>query len=446
MESAPTSGVHQERPRHRARRVWIIVGASVLALATVVAGTFTALAKTVTITVDGASRQVTTLSGTVGGALRTAGISLSQHDDIAPSPSSGIGDGSKIVLDRGKQITVTVDGAQRGLWTTATTVQDVLAAADVTVGQHDTVAPAASATIADGQTVLVERGRQVTLTLDGQVRTFWTTASTVGGALAQLGRSAGDLRLSADRSRPIPLNGLSVSATTLHTVHLVDGVAKARILSTPAQTVGDVLREAGKSLGVIDTVTPTVSSPVRDGMSIVIVRRTTTTLVKTVRLPQPATVTVKDPTTDTGTKRVLKGHGGTQLVTSKATLVNGKVTTTKVVRRTTVTKPVATRIQVGTRPLLDWRGGRVFFHDTSFGVNWDGLAFCESTNTPTAINANPSAGLPTYGLFQFDLPTWRSVGGSGNPINASPQEQLMRAKLLYQQRGLQPWACAYAAR
>jgi hypothetical protein len=62
------------------------------------------------------------------------------------------------------------------------------------------------------------------------------------------------------------------------------------------------------------------------------------------------------------------------------------------------------------------------------------------------VNANPSAGYPTYGLFQFDLPTWGTVGGSGNPVDASPQEQLMRAKLLYQQRGLEPWACAYAAR
>ena len=61
------------------------------------------------------------------------------------------------------------------------------------------------------------------------------------------------------------------------------------------------------------------------------------------------------------------------------------------------------------------------------------------------MNANPSAGYPTYGLFQFDLPTWASVGGSGNPVDASPQEQLMRAKLLYQSRGLGPWACAYAA-
>ena len=87
-------------------------------------------------------------------------------------------------------------------------------------------------------------------------------------------------------------------------------------------------------------------------------------------------------------------------------------------------------MHVGSKSTLDVQGSRVFFHDTEFGVNWDGLAYCESTNNPHAVN-NPAGFLSTYGLFQFDLPTWASVGGSGNPGDASPEEQLVRAKLLY---------------
>ena len=75
---------------------------------------------------------------------------------------------------------------------------------------------------------------------------------------------------------------------------------------------------------------------------------------------------------------------------------------------------------------------------TSTGVNmsaaWRKVANCESSGNPRAVNP---AGY--YGLFQFDLRTWRSVGGSGNPINASAAEQLMRAKKLYAQRGASPW-------
>lgn len=44
-----------------------------------------------------------------------------------------------------------------------------------------------------------------------------------------------------------------------------------------------------------------------------------------------------------------------------------------------------------------------------------------------------------YGAYQFDLPTWQSVGGTGNPAHASPAEQDMRAQMLYDRRGLDPW-------
>jgi LysM repeat protein len=44
-----------------------------------------------------------------------------------------------------------------------------------------------------------------------------------------------------------------------------------------------------------------------------------------------------------------------------------------------------------------------------------------------------------YGAYQFDLPTWRSNGGTGLPSEASPAEQDMRAQMLYDRRGCNPW-------
>lgn len=43
------------------------------------------------------------------------------------------------------------------------------------------------------------------------------------------------------------------------------------------------------------------------------------------------------------------------------------------------------------------------------------------------------------GAYQFDIPTWRSVGGSGDPAAASPAEQDYRALLLLRARGTRPW-------
>jgi soluble lytic murein transglycosylase-like protein len=69
------------------------------------------------------------------------------------------------------------------------------------------------------------------------------------------------------------------------------------------------------------------------------------------------------------------------------------------------------------------------------GLNWAALARCESGGNPRAINY---AG-PYYGLYQFMASTWRSVGGSGLPIDASSSEQTYRAQLLYKRSGSSPW-------
>ena len=64
----------------------------------------------------------------------------------------------------------------------------------------------------------------------------------------------------------------------------------------------------------------------------------------------------------------------------------------------------------------------------------DAIAACESGGDPTAVNP---AGY--YGKYQFDTGTWASVGGSGNPAEASEAEQDYRASLLYARAGSSPW-------
>ncbi|WP_323368427.1 transglycosylase family protein [Cumulibacter manganitolerans] len=68
---------------------------------------------------------------------------------------------------------------------------------------------------------------------------------------------------------------------------------------------------------------------------------------------------------------------------------------------------------------------------------WLALRKCESSN-----NYSINTGNGYYGAYQFDLATWRSVGGSGYPHQASPSEQDARALMLYRMRGWQPWECA----
>lgn len=68
---------------------------------------------------------------------------------------------------------------------------------------------------------------------------------------------------------------------------------------------------------------------------------------------------------------------------------------------------------------------------------WLAVRMCESTN-----NYKINTGNGYYGAYQFDLATWRSVGGAGYPHQASAAEQDARALMLYRMRGWQPWSCA----
>lgn len=68
------------------------------------------------------------------------------------------------------------------------------------------------------------------------------------------------------------------------------------------------------------------------------------------------------------------------------------------------------------------------------GDKWANLRRCESGGN-YAVNS----GNGFYGAYQFDLQTWRSVGGTGLPSDAPAWEQDARARALYSSRGAQPW-------
>lgn len=76
------------------------------------------------------------------------------------------------------------------------------------------------------------------------------------------------------------------------------------------------------------------------------------------------------------------------------------------------------------------------FADPS-ATDWRALRTCESGD-----NYSINTGNGYYGAYQFDLSTWKSVGGTGYPHQASKAEQDVRALALYRMRGWSPWICA----
>ena len=67
------------------------------------------------------------------------------------------------------------------------------------------------------------------------------------------------------------------------------------------------------------------------------------------------------------------------------------------------------------------------------------IAQCESGGNIRAVSRDGRY----RGKFQFDLSTWRSLGGKGDPARASEATQDRLALKLYRARGTAPWAnCA----
>jgi LysM repeat protein len=67
-------------------------------------------------------------------------------------------------------------------------------------------------------------------------------------------------------------------------------------------------------------------------------------------------------------------------------------------------------------------------------VNWDAIAECESGG-----NWAISTGNGYYGGLQFSMGTWQANGGSGNPANASREEQIRVANNVLQSQGIGAW-------
>ena len=72
---------------------------------------------------------------------------------------------------------------------------------------------------------------------------------------------------------------------------------------------------------------------------------------------------------------------------------------------------------------------------TATPAHLQAIAACESGGDPSAVGG----GGQFRGKYQFDLGTWASVGGTGDPAAAPEAEQDRRAAMLYAQRGSAPW-------
>jgi uncharacterized protein YabE (DUF348 family) len=326
-----------------------------------------------------------------------------------------------------KSVKLTVDGQLRTVGTYASTVGDVLDEEGLHPAVHDVVLPAPDQQIADGDAVVISRARPLELTVDGVSRQVYVTALSVDEALDQLGFRAEGLVLSASRSERLPLDGMELTITTPKDIVLVaDG--QERVVTTTAATAGELLAEQGIALGETDRTSLFPEQALLSHMRLQVFRVgvsevSETTAVKYERVETP------DPNAFVGDEKVTTpGVNGEQVTTYRVTVTDGVETARETLSTTVTREPVAAQVSVGTKAKPAIADGSV----------WDALAKCEAGGN-WAINT----GNGYYGGLQFNLGTWRANGGTGMPHQASREEQIAVGQRVQASQGWGAWpGCA----
>ena len=344
-----------------------------------------------------------------------------------------------------RHVTVEVDGVSRDVSGFFITAGDALNTAGVSVGSHDLVAPASDQRVTNGDTVVVRTATEYDVTVDGNRTTAWSTASSISGVLSAL--PAVSSSMAADRSYTRAEMPLGEGGETIHVV--ADG-ATTDVVASAAEGTTAILQKVGISAGPIDRVTLENSG---GDITLRVARVVRGNITTTTEIPY-GTEEREDAEAEQGTeKTVQEGVVGSQTTESYQETIDGQVTVSAVLT-TTRTEPTPRIISKGTKEKKAEETKNSSDSSSSSSSSssasspavasgddaaiWAAIAQCESGGNPSTNTGNGY-----YGMYQFSLPTWQSVGGTGLPSDASAEEQTMRARMLQQRAGWGQWGCAY---
>lgn len=346
--------------------------------------------------------------------------------------SVGIG-GTAAALD--KQVELTIDGIPTIVHVHGTTVQDVLDSQKITINEHDQVIPLPTDVIDDGDEVVVNYSKQVTVNIDGHSTTFWTIAHTLDMALRVFGLHETDARVNIDRSTPLGREGITVDAVRAHIVVItVDG--QTTTARSTAETVAGFLAAKGIVLDDDDRVNQDLSAPLTEGMNIQVQRVETRELTENQPV-EPQVIVNQDSSLDVGTTKVTQeGVPGERTVVYSVTYVDGVEESRTEVNSTVNVEPVPRIVVEGTKTTSP--GPKA--PGVADGSVWDQIAQCESGG-----NWSINTGNGYYGGLQFSASTWLAFGGgeyAPTADKATRDQQIAIAQKVQAAQGWGAWpAC-----
>ena len=282
--------------------------------------------------------------------------------------------GGGLAVVNKKDVTIDVNGQQMDLVTMSNSVEGALKQAGIKIGPDDLIVPSPSERLTRTESIKVRSAKSVAVVVDGQEKTIISTALTVDELVSEIGSEIGGVNegdlLSKGRDTVIPADGMKLDITRPKVVSINDG-GDVTYTQMAASNVGDLLRRRNINLNPEDVVTPSITSPVKAGMDVRIDRVRTDQVRETVPFEAPANY--KDDATAFEGDEVVEEAGtpGSKEVKRSIRIVNGKEESNTVISEKEVTPAKPATIKRGTK-------AKSSAPSVANGSVWDSLAQCEA--------------------------------------------------------------------
>lgn len=416
-----------------------LMSGALVATTAIGAGAYGVAHKTITLDIDGQATQVSTFSGSVAGVLEENGIVLADGDLVAPSANSVLNEGGEVVVRYQHEVTVEADGERETFKTTALDAEELLNGME---SRGENVSLVASRSRGQERVDIglrLNTDGPVALLIDGENTVLEAGHGEVEDILREQGIVLGD----DDR---ISIKTLPLGATSLEEKSTDSDTTDADA-ATASNDQGTAVRRA-------------LSGNTDDIVTLVIQRVETKENTKSKKIKfESKTIKDEDRFADLGSYVKTAGKNGKKVTTYEEVWVDGALESSKKISTEVASKPVTKVTVVGTKerpkPVVTPKASSSSKSSSSSSSKsssssssssgsqgsaptsgvWAKLAQCESGGNPSIVSSN---GL-YHGLYQFSVGTWKSVGGSGLPSQASAAEQTKRAQILQARSGWGQW-------
>lgn len=141
--------------------------------------------QSVKVVLDGKEEMVRTHANTVKDLLTELNLEVLEQDKVTPSLDTPITKDMGVTWDPAKPINLIVKGDEKTVWSTAKTVGEFIKEQKIRLNENDRISPSEDTQLDQETEVIIETAIPVTVRIGNEEKQIWTTSTTVADLLKQ---------------------------------------------------------------------------------------------------------------------------------------------------------------------------------------------------------------------------------------------------------------------